>query len=192
MYQDGAAARFQGENSLRNKLKEILLEKSVISGREFKLASGKTSDFYVDARVTTLWPEGAYLCGKIFLEMLQDFKVDAVGGYSIGADPIVSAIAVLSFMDNKPIPAFIIRKEEKSHGTGKVIEGNFPAGGRVAIFDDVVTSGGSILRGAKQVEAQGGTVEVIMGVIDREDGGREKIEAAGYKFLSIFTRKDLL
>ncbi len=177
---------------MRNKLKEILLEKSVISGREFKLASGKTSDFYVDARVTTLWPEGAYLCGKIFLEMLQDFKVDAVGGYSIGADPIVSAIAVLSFMDNKPIPAFIIRKEEKSHGTGKVIEGNFPAGGRVAIFDDVVTSGGSILRGAKQVEAQGGTVEVIMGVIDREDGGREKIEAAGYKFLSIFTRKDLL
>ena len=177
---------------MRNKLKEILLEKSVISGREFKLASGKTSDFYVDARVTTLWPEGAYLCGKIFLEMLQDFKVDAVGGYSIGADPIVSAIAVLSFMDNKPIPAFIIRKEEKSHGTGKVIEGNFPAGGRVAIFDDVVTSGGSILRGAKQVEAQGDTVEVIMGVIDREDGGREKIEAAGYKFLSIFTRKDLL
>lgn len=177
---------------MRNRLKEILLEKSVISGREFKLASGKTSDFYVDARVTTLWPEGAYLCGKIFLEMLQDYKVDAVGGYSIGADPIVSSIAALSFMDNKPIPAFIIRKEEKSYGTGKVIEGNFPKAGRVAIFDDVVTSGGSILRGAKQVEAQGGTVEVIMGVIDREDGGREKIEAAGYKFLSIFTKKDLI
>ena len=177
---------------MRNRLKEILLEKSVISGREFTLASGKTSDFYVDARVSTLWPEGAYLCGKIFLEMLTDFNIDAVGGYSIGADPIVSAIAVLSFLDKKPIPAFIIRKEVKTHGTGKVIEGNFPEKGRVAIFDDVVTSGGSILRGARQVEEQGGQVDVVMAVIDREDGGREKIETAGYRFLSIFTKKDLV
>ncbi len=179
-------------NEAKSKLKSILLEKSVISGREFKLASGKTSDFYVDARVTTLWPEGAYLCGKIFLEMLKNYSIDAVGGYSIGADPIVSSIAVLSFLDNKPIPAFIIRKEAKGHGTGKVIEGNFPGQGRVAIFDDVVTSGGSILRGAQQVEEQGGTVEVVMAVIDREDGGREKVEAAGYKFHSIFTRKELI
>ena len=177
---------------MRDRLKKILLEKSVISGREFKLASGKTSDFYVDARISTLWPEGAYLCGKIFLEMLKDFQIDAVGGYSIGADPIVSAIAVLSYLDNNPIPAFIIRKEVKSHGTGKVIEGNFPEKGRVAIFDDVVTSWGSILRGAKQVEEQGGRVEVVMAVIDREDGGREKIEAGGYNFRSIFTRKDLI
>ncbi len=176
---------------MKARLKEILLEKSVISGREFKLASGKTSDFYVDARVTTLLPEGAYLCGRIFLEMLKNFAVDAVGGYSIGADPIVSSIAVLSHLENKPIPAFIIRKEAKSHGTGKIIEGNFPKNGRVAIFEDVVTSGGSILRGAKQVEEHGGEVAVIMAVIDREEGGREKIEAAGYKFLSIFTRKDL-
>lgn len=178
---------------MRDKLKAILLEKSVITGREFKLASGKTSNFYVDARITTLDPGGAYYCGKIFLEMLKEFKVDAVGGYSIGADPIVSSIAVLSHMEGNPLPAFIIRKEEKSHGTGKIIEGNFPKdGGRVAIFDDVVTSGGSILRGADQVKKHGGTVEVIMAVIDREEGGREKMEAAGYKFLSIFTKKDLL
>jgi orotate phosphoribosyltransferase len=179
-------------DEMKDRLKQILLEKSVISGREFKLASGKTSTFYVDARVTTLDAEGGYLCGKIFLEMLKDFKVDAVGGYSIGADPIVTSIAVLGFQENRPIPAFIIRKEEKSHGTGKIIEGNFPKGGRVAIFDDVITSGGSILTGAQRVEEQGGTVEVVMGVIDREEGGREKIEAAGYKFLSIFTRKDLI
>lgn len=176
----------------KSRLKQILLEKSVITGREFKLASGRTSTFYADARVTTLYPEGAYLCGRIFLEMLKDFNVDAVGGYSIGADPIVSSIAVLSFQENNPIPAFIIRKEEKSHGTGKKIEGNFPENARVAIFDDVVTSGGSILRGAKQVEAQGGTVEVVMAVIDREEGGREKIQGGGYKFLSIFTKKDLM
>lgn len=178
-------------DKLKKRLREILLEKSVITGREFKLSSGKTSDFYVDARVTTLHPEGAYLCGKIFLEMLKDFPVDAVGGYSIGADPIVTSIAVLSFEAGKPIPAFIIRKEEKMHGTGKVIEGNFPQGGRVAIFDDVVTSGGSILKGADRVKEQGGSVAVIMSVIDREEGGRETIEAAGYKLMSIFTRKEL-
>jgi orotate phosphoribosyltransferase len=124
--------------------------------------------------------------------MLKDFNVNAVGGYSIGADPIVTAIAVLSHMENKPIPAFIIRKEEKSHGTGKMIEGNFPGNARVAIFDDVVTSGGSILKGAAQVEKQGGSVEVVMAVLDREDGGKEKIEAAGYKFMSIFTKKEFM
>ena len=177
---------------LKERLKEILLEKSVISGREFKLASGRTSNFYVDARVTTLDSEGGYLCGKLFLEMLKDFSVDAVGGYSIGADPIVTSIAVLGFQEGRPIPAFIIRKEEKSHGTGKIIEGNFPENARVAIFDDVVTSGGSILKGARRVEEKGGTVQVVMAVIDREEGGREKIEGAGYKFLSIFTRKDLI
>lgn len=176
----------------KSRLRQILLEKSVITGREFKLSSGKTSNFYVDARVTTLDPEGAYLCGKLFLQLLKDFEVDAVGGYSIGADPIVSSIAVLSHLENRPLPAFIIRKEEKSHGTGKIIEGNFPRGGRVAVFEDVVTSGGSILRGAAQVEKHDGRVEVIMAVIDRQEGGREKIEAAGYKFLSIFTKKELI
>jgi orotate phosphoribosyltransferase len=179
-------------NELKDQLKELLLRKSVITGREFKLASGRTSNFYVDARVTTLDPAGAYLCGKIFLHMLGDFNVDAVGGYSIGADPIVTSVAVLSHMAGRPIPAFIIRKEEKTHGTGKIIEGNFPANGRVVIFDDVVTSGGSILRGAARVEEQGGRVEAVMAIIDREEGGREEIEGAGYKFRAIFTRKDLM
>lgn len=177
---------------MKNRLRDILLNKSVISGKEFKLSSGKISNFYVDARVTTLYPEGAYLCGKIFLEMLKDFDIEAVGGYSIGADPIVSSISVLSYMENNPIPAFIIRKEVKSHGTGKIIEGNFPQNAKVAIFDDVVTSGGSIIRGAKQVENHGCKVEVVMAVIDREEGGRETIEAGGYKFLSIFKKSDLI
>lgn len=177
---------------MKERLREILLEKSVVKGREFKLASGKTSDFYVDARVTTLDAEGAALCGRIFLHMLSGFKVDAVGGYSIGADPIVSAIAVISHLEMRPLPAFIIRKEEKSHGTRKMIEGNFRSGMRVALFDDVITSGGSIIKGARQVEAEGGKVEVIMAVLDRQEGGREAIEGHGYRFMSIFTKKDLL
>jgi len=177
---------------MRERLKQILVEKSVITGREFKLASGKTSNFYVDARITILYPEGAYLCGKIFLNMLKEFDIDAVGGYSIGADPIVTSIAIFSYMENKPLPAFIIRKEEKSHGTGKIIEGNFPKDGKIALLEDVVTSGGSILRGVEQVEKHGGKVEVIMAVLDREEGGREKIEGKGYKFFSIFTKKDFI
>jgi orotate phosphoribosyltransferase len=177
---------------VRERLREILLEKSVVRGREFKLASGRTSDFYVDARVTTLDAEGAALCGQIFFQMLAECKIDAVGGYSIGADPIVAAIAVISFQEKRPLPAFIIRKEEKSHGTRKMIEGNFRAGMRVALFDDVITSGGSIIKGARQVEAEGGTVEAVMAVLDRQEGGREAIEGHGYKFLSIFTKKDLL
>ncbi|MDD8013062.1 MAG: orotate phosphoribosyltransferase [Acidobacteriota bacterium] len=177
---------------MKERLREILLEKSVVTGREFRLASGKTSDFYVDARVTTLDAEGASLCGRIFFQMLSGYEVDAVGGYSIGADPIVAAIAVISHQQGRPLPAFIIRKEEKGHGTRKMIEGNFRSGMHVALFDDVITSGGSIIKGAKQVEAEGGTVEVVMAVLDRQEGGREAIEAHGYKFLSIFTKKDLL
>jgi orotate phosphoribosyltransferase len=177
---------------VRERLRQILLEKSVVRGREFKLASGKTSDFYVDARVTTLDAEGAALCGLIFFQMLAEHKIDAVGGYSIGADPIVAAIAVISHQQGRPLPAFIIRKEEKSHGTRKMIEGNFRAGMRVALFDDVITSGGSIIKGIKQVEAEGGKVEVVMAVLDRQEGGREAIEAQGVRFLPIFTKKDLL
>lgn len=175
---------------MKTRLKEILTAKSVIAGQEFTLASGRKSRFYVDARMTTLDPEGALLCANLFLEMLKEFRVDAVGGYAIGADPIVSSIAVISQTKQSPLPAFIIRKEAKRHGTGKAIEGNFPTQGRVAIFDDVVTSGGSILRGARLVEEAGAEVAVVMALIDREEGGSEAIKAAGYPFAAIFTKSD--
>ena len=177
---------------MKERLKEILLELSVITDREFTLASGKKSNFYVDARITTLHPEGAFLIGKLFLDMLEGIEVNSIGGYSIGADPIVSSISVRSFIEKKPIPAFIIRKQEKTYGTGKIIEGNFKKGDKVIIFDDVVTSGGSILKGAAEVEKAGGSVLGVMAVIDREEGGREMIETAGYPFTSIFTKSDLL
>lgn len=177
---------------MKERLKEILLELSVIKDREFTLASGKKSNFYVDARITTLHPEGAFLIGKLFLDMLEGIEVNSIGGYSIGADPIVSSISVRSFIEKKPIPAFIIRKQEKTYGTGKIIEGNFKKGDKVIIFDDVVTSGGSILKGAAEVEKAGGSVIGVMAIIDREEGGREMIETAGYPFSSIFTKRDLL
>lgn len=177
---------------MRERLRRILLEKSVSRGRVFTLASGRTSDFYVDARVTTLDAEGAALCGQIFFQMLAGCRIDAVGGYSIGADPIVAAIAVISHQQGRPLPAFIIRKEEKAHGTRRMIEGNFKAGMRVALFDDVITSGASIIKGIRQVEAEGGKVEVVMAVLDREEGGRGAIEACGCPFQPIFTKWDLV
>ncbi len=173
------------------RLKEILLEKSVITGRQFTLASGRTSDFYVDARMTTFDAEGATLCGHLFLELLAGQEVEAVGGYSIGADPIVTAIAVLSFQQGKPLPAFIIRKEEKGHGTRKTIEGNFRPGMRVALFEDVVTSGGSILKGIDQVTAAGGIITSVLAVIDRQEGGAAAITARGLPFAALFTQADL-
>jgi len=175
---------------MRDQLKRILEAKSVIRDREFTLASGRRSRFYVDARMTTLDPDGAYLSARLFLDMLDRYPVDAVGGYAIGADPIVAAISVVSRIEGAPLPAFIIRKQAKAHGTGKAIEGNFPAGGKVAIFDDVVTSGGSILKGAKLVEAAGARVAVVMALIDRQEGAREAITAAGYPFVALFTKAD--
>lgn len=177
---------------MKKRLKEILLSRSVISGKEFKLSSGKISNFYVDARITTLDPEGAYLIGNIFVDKLKDFEVDCIGGYSIGADPIVSSISLLSFVSGHPIPAFIIRKTEKSHGTGKIIEGNFKSGDKVILFDDVITSAGSILKGAEVVKNAGGEILSIMSLIDREEGGRKALESAGFQFASIFTKKDLI
>jgi len=175
---------------MRDRLQRILETKSVIRDREFTLASGRKSRFYVDARMTTLDPDGAYLAARMFLEMLRRYQVDAVGGYAIGADPIVAAISVVSRMEGNPLPAFIIRKEAKAYGTGKAIEGNFPTGGDVAIFDDVVTSGGSILKGAELVKSLGARVAVVMALIDRQEGGREAITEAGYPFAAIFTKSD--
>lgn len=176
---------------LHARLREILLEKSVITGRQFTLASGRTSDFYVDARMTTLDAEGAALCGQLFLDRLAGQEVEAVGGYSIGADPIVTAIAVLGFQQGRPLPAFIIRKEEKGHGTRKVIEGNFRPGMRVALFEDVVTSGGSILKGIDQVTAAGGIIVSVLALIDRQEGGATAIAARGLPFTALFTQADL-
>ncbi len=174
----------------RERLKKIILEKSVFFGN-FTLSSGKKSSYYIDARISTLYPESAYLIGEIMYEILKDYKIDAVGGYSIGADPIVSAIAVVSFLKENPIPAFIIRKEEKTYGRGKAIEGNFSKGIKVAVVDDVITTGGSIIKGINKVRELGGEPVVALSVIDREEGGREKIEEMGIPLLSIFTLNDL-
>ena len=175
---------------MKNRLKKIILEKSVFFG-DFTLASGKKSKYYIDARISTLFPESSYLIGEIMYRMLESYTIDAVGGYSIGADPIVTSIALVSFIKENPIPAFIIRKEAKQYGRGKAIEGNFKEGMKVAVVDDVITTGSSIINGIKTVRELGGEVVVALSVIDREEGGREKIESMGVSYLSIFNLKEL-
>ena len=179
----------------RQRLKEILLEKSYRKGT-FTLTSGKSSDFYIDGKQTTLSAEGGYLCGKLILEIINaaEEPIEAVGGMTLGADPLVSAVSVVSHLENCPIPAFIVRKEAKGHGTGNYIEGmsNMPPGSRVALLEDVVTTGGTLLKVIERVEAQGFKVGLVITVVERQEGGVDVLAKAGYKLESLFTREQLL
>lgn len=176
------------------RLKEIIKELSY-EKRNVVLASGRESDFYFDGKQTTLHPEGGYLTGKLFFEAIKDVEqVEGVGGLTLGADPIATATSVVSFLEKKPIPAFIIRKEPKGHGTGAWLEGrkNFKPGSRVVIVEDVVTSGGSSLKAIKRAEEEGLKVLGVVTLVDREEGGRENIEKEGYWLKSIFTKAEVL
>ena len=179
----------------KERLKDILLRKSYRKGT-FTLTSGRTSDFYVDGKQTTLDAEGAYLCGKLIFGLIQQNSepIGAVGGMTLGADPLVTAVSVVSYLEGAPIPAFIVRKESKKHGTEAYIEGqsNIPAGARVALVEDVVTTGGTLLKVIERVEKQGYTVAMVITVVDREEGGAEILAAAGYPLTAIFTRTELV
>ncbi len=178
----------------REKLLSILKEKSY-EKREVTLASGRKSDFYVDCKQTTLDAEGAYLTGKLIYEIIAAMKenVEGAGGLTLGADPIATAVSIASFDAGKPIPAFIIRKEPKGHGTGQWLEGtkNFREGANVVIVEDVVTTGGSSLKAVKRAEESGLKVLKIIALVDRCEGGRENIEKEGYLLESLFEKKDV-
>jgi orotate phosphoribosyltransferase len=178
----------------RDRLKKIIIELSY-EKRNVVLASGRASDFYFDGKQTTLHPEGGYLTGKLFFESIRDVEgVEGVGGLTLGADPIATATSVVSYLEGKPIPGFIIRKEPKGHGTGAWLEGrkNLKPGARVVIVEDVVTSGGSSIKAIKRAEEEGLTVLGVVTLVDREEGGRENIEKEGYWMKSIFTKAEIL
>lgn len=152
---------------------------------EFTLASGKKSGHYFDGRLLTLHPEGAHLIGKALYDELKDLDVDAVGGLVMGAIPIVTAIAISSYGSVKPIPAFFVRDDTKDHGTRKRIEGHLKPGSRVAIVDDVVTAGGSVMKAIRAVEAEGCEVVKVLAIVDRHEGGSDLIKAQGYDFSAL-------
>lgn len=180
------------KDSLKEELIKIIKEKSLLTDVKRVLTSGRTSNYYIDAKMTTLDPKGANITARLILDILKDFDVDAIGGYTLGADPMVSAVAVLSVETEQFLPAFIVRKEPKKHGERKMIEGPFQTGWKVAVVDDVVTTGGSTLKACQAVEEEGGEVALTLVLVDRLEGGRENIEKKGYKFVSILTREDIL
>ncbi|MBW1880458.1 MAG: orotate phosphoribosyltransferase [Deltaproteobacteria bacterium] len=180
-----------GTQSLLQRLLALLRDRSVRRGI-FTLASGKTSDFYVDARQTTLNAEGAWLVGKLVLERLQD-DVAGVGGLSLGADPIACATAAVGFSEGRMVHAFLIRKQPKGHGTGRSVEGlaNLPPGSRVAVVEDTTTTGGSLLRAVALAREAGLEVVQCITLVEREEGAVQTVRDAGLALEAITTRSDL-
>lgn len=167
------------------RLLELMLEKSLKRG-DFVLSSGLRSSYYFDGRLTTLWPEGAYLVGKRVFRLAREAGAEAIGGPTLGADPIVAAAALISWLEGKPLPAFIVRREPKKHGMQRYIEGYLPPGGQVAIVDDVVTTGGAILRAIEAVEGEGCRVVRVIALLDRQQGGSDELRRRGYDFSPLF------
>jgi orotate phosphoribosyltransferase len=186
-------------DSDRSELRALLLSKSVKTG-DFTLASGAKSNLYVDCRVTTLDSRGAVLVGRLMLDLLRreeatrGIKIQAIGGLTLGADPISLATAMTSSLQSEaaPLRCYVVRKEAKGHGRGKRIEGNFQAGDSVVVVDDVITTGDSTLKAIAAVEAEGGKVALVLVLVDRDDGGRANIESKGYPVAALFRRGELV
>ncbi|MEI7590899.1 MAG: orotate phosphoribosyltransferase [Deltaproteobacteria bacterium] len=179
---------------LKAKLIKMIIEKSFRYSEEeiFKLASGRTSNYYFNCKPTTLNPEGMNLTGEIIFDMVKDLKITASGGLTLGADPISNALAVISFQKGKPIKSFIVRKEAKGHGTKSPIEGDVVAGERVLILDDVITTGGSTIIAIEKVREAGLIVADVIALIDREEGGKENIQALGVPVRAVLTRSEIM
>ena len=177
----------------KQRLLEILKTRSYREGT-VTLASGKTSDFYVDCKQTTLHAEGAFLVGKTFYNMIRStsINIEAVGGVTMGGDPLVTSVSIISHMENDPLDALIIRKEPKGHGTKSCVEGanKLEQGSKIAILEDVITTGGSTLKAISRCKEAGLQVEAVFVLVDRMEGGKEAIEKVGCPVYSAFTKSD--
>ncbi|MFI3270717.1 MAG: orotate phosphoribosyltransferase [Pseudomonadota bacterium] len=178
---------------LKKRLAKILVEKSYREG-DFTLTSGRKSDYYFDCKQTALSAEGSWLVGSLFVDLVADVDIVGIGGMTLGADPLISATTVMSHVKGRPLAGFIVRKESKGHGTNQYVEGlaNFKPGDKVAMVEDVVTTGGSLLKACERVKAAGLDIVAVCTVLDREEGGRQAIKDAGYDLISIFTRAELV
>lgn len=176
----------------RDRLLAIIKQKSLLRG-QFKLVSGAISDYYLDMKPTTFDPEGSALVAEIIFGMLksEDRNIDAIGGLELGAVPIIAAVCARSFPD-RPIQGFIVRKQNKGHGTDQKIDGNFKPNSKVILLEDVTTKGGSVLQAVRAVRAQGAEVRRIISIVDRLEGAEENLKKEGIALSSIFTTKDLL
>lgn len=176
----------------RERLKELLVERSVRLG-DFTLASGARSSYYVDARRTTMSAEGQFLTGKVCFQALRDSGWEAawVGGPTMGADPVAYAIAHRSWLEGSPMDAFSVRKAPKEHGTGQQVEGGLPPGVPVVVVEDSMTTGGSTMRTIGVLEEHGARIAGVLVLVDRNEGARERLDAAGYRLLAVFSGPEL-
>jgi len=176
----------------RNRLGELLRKKSLFRG-EITLSSGRKSSYYLDCKLTTLNPEGALLTGYSILELLGDMNVqpDAIGGLTMGADPIVSATIIASQLARRPLGGFLVRKEHKKHGRGKQIEGVDPPPRKVVIVDEVCTTGGSTWEAIRAAEGEGCEVVAVIILVDREEDDAQGLRSK-YNYRALFTARELL
>lgn len=177
----------------REQLLDLLATKSLKFG-DFTLASGAKSDHYFDVKLTTFDPRGAFLVGTLFYDMIvsDGSEVDSVGGLTMGSDPIASAIALVSHLRGHPIKGFSVRKEPKKHGMMKFVEGNLRSGDKVVVVDDVVTKGGSTLQAIRGVQDAGGQVVRVITLVDRNQGGREKLLGEGFHLEAVYTADEII
>lgn len=172
-------------STLRQQLLDLFCQVAYKEG-DFVLSSGQRSTYYINGKLVTLHPHGALAIGRILLSMLPA-DTEAVAGLTLGADPIVSALSVVSAYQNRPIPALIIRKEAKGHGTKAYIEGpELPQGAKVVVLEDVVTTGGSALKAVGRLRDAGYVVEEVISLVDREQGGAELYQSVDLKFEAVF------
>lgn len=179
---------------MKRRLIELILEKAFKYSEEpvFKLVSGRMSNYYFNCKAVTLYPEGMYLIGNLIFDLIKDLDVKGIGGLTLGADPIAYAVAYTSYLKGKPIEAFVVRKTAKSHGTMQWIEGDVKRGDRVVIVDDVITTGNSTIEAINRTKEEGLDIIKVIALIDRQEGGKEAIEALGYKVDSIITRDKVI
>src|SRR5581483_8025167 len=178
----------------RDKLFALLFQRSFRYSEvpTFKLTSGKMSSFYIDCKKVSLDPEGAFLIGQQIFDRIKQLPVEGVGGMTLGADPIATAVSIVSLLKNKPIPAFIVRKEPKGHGSEQQVEGDLKPGAKVVVVEDVVTTGGSTVRTLEALKKAGYSVLKVISLIDRKEGGGERITGEGAGFESLFTIDDFI
>src|SRR5262245_30608212 len=181
-------------DAAKGRLIEIVRERSFSTGGETRLVSGRSTSFYFDMKPSMLHPEGAHLIAALVLDALEDARVDLVGGLEMGAIPLATAVALASHGRGRPVRAFFVRKQAKKHGARKLVEGLAPGetleAKRVAILEDVTTTGGSSMKAIEAVRAEGAVIARVVVVVDRLEGAAETFKAAGIPFTAILTTAD--
>lgn len=179
-------------NTQRQRLRDLIRERSMLTGQTFTLASGRTSGAFFDMKKTMFDPEGANLIADQIFDLIRNENVNAVGGLEMGAVPVVLGVVQKSFREGRPIKGFFVRKEVKDHGTQQKIDGLFEPNARVIMFDDVTTTGGSVLKAVRAARERGCTVDKVVTVVDRQEGAAENLAREGIELVALFKKDDFV